>query len=439
MSLKGTSVGHAALRLVLFFVGCALIGTVAHYLGLGRTEAAAIMILGGILSALATELPWGGFLLPCDALLVGLCLLTGRSEVAIAGVGAAVASSLVASRWGWATLVACLRNSVAVLVTVAMWRVFIPSWVVVIEGRGIHSVPLVGSDFADWAMSGRAIPAILLCSLGYLVAATAVETLLRRMRQYAFGEFWLLNFGRNLHHMLFTVVLGAIISVAYRDVGVVAFVLFAFPIALTRDALKRSLDLRASRMEALKALSSSVDARDRYTYDHSNRVSRLAGMLAREMGFAESVVEMIEGGALLHDIGKLGIDAEILSKPGPLEPDERDAIKHHPLYSAQVVSRVDLLKNSVQTVRYHHERPDGTGYPDGLRGHQIPVGARILNVADAFDAMISDRPYRKAKTVRQALEELRNGSGSEFDPVVVEYLTRLLRRRRWEMLRLDTG
>ena len=98
-----------------------------------------------------------------------------------------------------------------------------------------------------------------------------------------------------------------------------------------------------------------------------------------------------------------------------------------------------MLKNSVETVRYHHERPDGTGYPDGLRGHEIPVGARILNVADAFDAMISDRPYRKGKTVPQALEELRNGSGSEFDPVVVEYLTRLLRKRRREILSLNTG
>jgi putative nucleotidyltransferase with HDIG domain len=433
VNLKGASAGSAALRLVLLVAGCTVIGAVALYMGLGRTEALVISVLGGILAVLATELPWGGFLFPADALLIGLCLLTGRSEVAIAGIGVAVASGITAARWGRATAVACVRNVVAALVATAMWRVFIPSWVVTIEGQGVHSVRLAGSDIGDWAMSGKAVPAILLCSLGYLVAASAVETLLRRFRQYAFGEFWLLNFGRNLHHLLFTVVLGAIISVAYRDVGAVAFVLFAFPIALTRDALKRSLDLRASRMEALKALSSSVDARDRYTYDHSNRVSRLAGMLAREMGFTEATVEMIEGGALLHDIGKLGVDAEILSKPGPLEPDERDVIRQHPLQSADVVSRLELLGDSVETVRYHHERPDGTGYPEGLSGHEIPVGARILNVADAFDAMISDRPYRRGKTVEQALEELKKGSGSEFDPVVVEYMTRLIAKRQEEI------
>ena len=439
MNLKETTAGRTMLRLVLFLIGCAITGLVAFHLGLGRTEAGVLLALGGVLSALATELPWGGFLFPSDALLVGLCLLTGRSEVAIAGVGVAIASSVMATRWRRTTVVTCLRNSVAALTVVAMWRVFIPSWVVVVEGRGVHSLRLAGSDIADWALSSRAIPAILLCSLGYLVAATAVETLLRRLRQYDFGEYWLLNFGRNLHHMLFTVVLGAIISVAYRDIGAAAFVLFAFPIALTRDALKRSLDLRASRMEALKALASSVDARDSYTYDHSNRVSRLAAMLARDMGFAESTVETIEGGALLHDIGKLGVDTEILSKPGPLEPEERLAIKQHPLQSAEVVSRMELLKDSVETVRYHHERPDGTGYPDGLSGHEIPVGARILNVADAFDAMISDRPYRKGKTVTQALKELKQGSGTEFDPVVVEYLTRLLRKRWREILGLGAG
>jgi putative nucleotidyltransferase with HDIG domain len=304
---------------------------------------------------------------------------------------------------------------------------------------GIRSEPLAESDLSAWALSGSAIPALLVTSLGFLVTAAVIETLLRARREYAFGEFWLLNFGRNLHHLLFTAVLGAVISIAYRDIGVVAFILFGFPTVLTRDALKRNLDLRASRVEALKALSSSVDARDKYTYDHSNRVSRLAGMLAREMGFAESTVEIIEGGALLHDIGKLGVDIEILSKPGPLGPDEQAAVRRHPLSSADVVSQVELLKKSVDIVRYHHERPDGRGYPDGLKGHQIPVGARILNVADAFDAMISDRPYRQAKTVEQAVDELRKGSGSEFDPVVVEYLCRLLGQRQREILSLHAA
>ena len=177
-----------------------------------------------------------------------------------------------------------------------------------------------------------------------------------------------------------------------------------------------------------------MDARDRYTYDHSNRVSRLASMLAREMGFPESMVELIEGGALLDDFGKLSVDIDILSKPGSLDAEERAVIEQHPLNSAEVVSRVDLLKESTEIVRHHHERPDGRGYPGGLKGHEIPVGARILNVADAFDAMISDRPYRKRKSVEEALDELKRGAGDEFDPVVVEYLTRLVAEKREEIV-----
>ncbi len=430
---------ETALRALTFLLGCGLIGGVAVYLGFGLVEAAVMAALGGLLSALVTELPWGGFLFPSDAMLVGLCLLTGRSEIAVTGIGIAIASSSVTSRWGRTALVGCVRNAVAALIASAMWRIFIPSWVIVLEGHGVHSLRLAGSDISQWAVTTGAIPSLLLSGLGFLVAVSATETLLRRHREYPFGEFWLLNFGRNFHHMLFTIVLGVIISVAYRDIGIVAFVLVAFPVVLTRDALKRSLELRASRVEALKALSSSVDARDKHTYDHSNRVSQLAGMLAREMGFAESTVETIESGALLHDIGKLGVDIEILSKPGPLGPEEREAIKRHPLYSADVVSHIALLKKSVDTVKYHHERPDGRGYPAGLKGHEIPVGARILNVADAFDAMISDRPYRKSKTIDQALGELRQGSGSEFDPVVVEYLARILGKRRHEIISAHIG
>jgi putative nucleotidyltransferase with HDIG domain len=277
--------------------------------------------------------------------------------------------------------------------------------------------------------SAGAVPVLLLAVAAFLAAGTAVEVSLPSRRGFNLRQFWLLNFGRNFHHVVFTLLVGALVAVAYGEMGALAFVLFTFPVLLTRDALKRSLDLRNSRLEALRALSSSVDARDRYTYDHSNRVSRLSALLAREMGFSETVIEAIESGALLHDIGKLGTDAEILSKPGPLDAAEMAQMRRHPLESAEVVSRVELFRGAVDVVRHHHERPDGAGYPAGLKADQIPVGARILNVADAFDAMTSDRPYRKRRSTAEALQELKKGSGTEFDPVVVEYLRRLLKQR----------
>jgi putative nucleotidyltransferase with HDIG domain len=423
---------RVVLRTLVLAAGLVLLFFAASHLGFGRTEAIVIGVLGGILSALAIELPWKGFLFPGDALLVCLCLLTASNRVLFLALGAALVSGSLALNIGRTTVVAACRNVVGCVVAVAIWRVLVPSLDILLGGG--ESFRLTGNAFGNWMLKAGAIPALVLASLAFVAGATVTESLLRGRREYAFGEFWLLNAGRNFHHLMFTAVLGAVTAVAYRDIGGVAFVFFAFPVILTRDALRRSLELRTSRFQALKALSSSVDARDRYTYDHSSRVSRLASMLAREMGFPEATVELIEGGAMLHDIGKLSVDTDILGKPGSLSPAERAVIEQHPTRSAEVVSRVDLLKESTDIVRHHHERPDGHGYPGGLKGHEIPVGARILNVADAFDAMISDRPYRKRKSVEEALDELRQGAGEEFDPVVVEYLTRLVDRNRDEFV-----
>jgi putative nucleotidyltransferase with HDIG domain len=420
------------LRALTFAASFVLVGSVLMHLGFPRPETITIMAVGGILCALAVRLPWGGFMFPGDALLICLGLLTGMYQVVLVGLGMAVASASMVGRWKHTAMVASLRNVLAVLVTVAVWRMISPSLRLLV-GDGARSIWLPGGGVSGWMLSPQAVPAILIASLVFITIASVVENLLRPNRKHPFGEAWLLNAGRNLHHLIFTALLGALAAVAYRDIGLASFVFFTIPVLLTRDALKRSLDLRASRFEALKALSSSVDARDKYTFDHSGRVARLAGLLAREMGFAETVVEQIQSGALLHDIGKLSIDTEILSKPGPLDPLEREAIRLHPLHSAEVVSRVGLLDDSTEIVRHHHERPDGTGYPSRLRGHEIPVGARILNVADAFDAMTSDRPYRKKKTIEEAVRELKDGSGTEFDAVVVEYLSRFLSKMTEEI------
>lgn len=405
-------------------MGCGLACGVAYYLGFPASHVVVIGAVGVVLSLLATELPWGGFLFPSDALVLAVCLIAGRIEVAALGVGAALAGAAVAVSWRRTLLVAPVRILAASVLTVTAWQQLMPAGVSTSYRIGIGA-----GSYSDWVISARAVPVLLLALGVFLGSAAAVEIALRSRRGFNLRQFWFLNFGRNFHHVVFTLLVGTLVAAAYGDMGVLAFVLFTFPVLLTRDALKRSLDLRKSRLEALRALSSSVDARDRYTYDHSNRVSRLSALLAREMGYSEAIVEAIESGALLHDIGKLSMDVEILSKPGPLDAEEMAKMRLHPLESADVVSRVELFKSAVGVVRHHHERPDGSGYPAGLKTDQIPVGARILNVADAFDAMTSDRPYRKRRSTVEALEELQKGSGSEFDPVVVEYLVRLLGRR----------
>jgi putative nucleotidyltransferase with HDIG domain len=421
---------YKILRMLAFAAGCLLIGAAVAYLGFPMPHTIVITAVVGFLCLFTLELPWGGFLSPSDSMLLALCLLAGSIKIAPVGIAAAIAAGAVRGRPLRAIPVMALRNVIALFTALGLWRALVPRWMILLNESKAVLISRDSDLLDSWVFSAAAVPALLLGALGYLVMSSMIDTLLRRRKEYDFGEYWLLNYGRNFHHHFFTVALGALACVVYRATGPVAFVVFAFPVFLTRDAFKRGLDLRASRIEAVKALSSSVDARDKYTHDHSGRVSRLACRLAREMGFPEVTVEKIEGGALLHDIGKIGVDTEVLSKPGPLDDDEMEMIRQHPRSSADIISRLRLLKESAEMVAQHHERPDGRGYPEGLKGHEISVGARILNVADAFDAMTTDRPYRKRRSLEEAVDELSNGSGSEFDPVVVEYLMRMIENKR---------
>jgi diguanylate cyclase (GGDEF)-like protein len=176
---------------------------------------------------------------------------------------------------------------------------------------------------------------------------------------------------------------------------------------------------RGSGLSAVYALAAAVDAKDHYTYGHSRKVNIYAVVLAEALGLASDEVSRISTSALLHDIGKIGVPDSILNKKGDLDPTEWDAIKTHPRLGANIVGNVHDLAPCVGNILYHHEKWDGTGYPDGLRGKSIPLGARILSVADAFAAMASARPYREALADDQALERLKEGAGAQFDPELV--------------------
>jgi HD-GYP domain-containing protein (c-di-GMP phosphodiesterase class II) len=165
------------------------------------------------------------------------------------------------------------------------------------------------------------------------------------------------------------------------------------------------------------------------------RVSQYAVRLGRGMRLPEHEVEEVEYAALVHDIGKIGPQHQhILQKPGTLSHEEQRTLRAHPAAGAEIVARVRALRRAAEIVRSHHERPDGQGYPFGLKSGDVPVGARILNVSDAFDAMTSDRPYRRALSVDDALQELRRGAGTQFDQGVVECLLRLHAAGRFPLL-----
>jgi len=195
---------------------------------------------------------------------------------------------------------------------------------------------------------------------------------------------------------------------------------FAAQVAVAIENAKLYKDLQSTFLGTISALAASIDAKDPYTFGHSNEVVEYAVAIAERLLLSESQVQTIRVAAALHDIGKIGIDGSILNKPGKLSLEEREIINSHPAIAANILSSLDFLKDVVPIVLFHHERFDGRGYPTKISGHAIPIGARIISVADSFNAMISKRSYRPAMSLDEAKEELKANSGTQFDPVVVD-------------------
>jgi putative nucleotidyltransferase with HDIG domain len=249
--------------------------------------------------------------------------------------------------------------------------------------------------------------------------------------------------------------IGAVMGVAYHAVGLYALAVFAVPLLLMRKTQEAYLKhtqksaaklreaaetiqsqnvsleqanrlLRERSTAAMESLSATVDARDSYTAGHSRRVQQLALAIGREVGLSQAELDLLGHAALFHDIGKLAIPDAILLKPASLTSSEWALMQRHAEEGARIIDRLGFLQDAVPAIRHHHERFDGTGYPDRISGEEIPLGARIIHVADALDSMLTTRIYRAARPVSEALEEVRSKSGSQFCPRCVAALERLL-------------
>jgi putative nucleotidyltransferase with HDIG domain len=200
---------------------------------------------------------------------------------------------------------------------------------------------------------------------------------------------------------------------------------FAGQLAVAIENARLYVDLENTFLGTIGALAAAVDAKDPYTYGHSSEVTEHTIAIARKMGLSEDETEKLRIGALLHDIGKIGIDGAILNKSGRLTEEEFEIIKRHPDIAANILGSLEFLAEVVPLVRHHHEHYGGGGYPMGLSGQEIPLGARIIAVADAFNAMTSDRPYRASLAREVAIQELIKHSGTQFDPEVVRAFLRV--------------
>jgi putative nucleotidyltransferase with HDIG domain len=225
---------------------------------------------------------------------------------------------------------------------------------------------------------------------------------------------------------------GLMMAVLWRSpYGPAAALLVLLPMWVAWWALAQYHRERAAHQATIRALVQAVDIKDCYTRGHSERVGHAAMMIARELGLDDERVETLRFAGILHDVGKLGVPTRLLRKDGPLTPEERRVIELHPEYGHEMVRGIRFLGEARAAVLHHHERLDGSGYPYGLAGGQIPESARVVAVADAFDAMTSTRSYSRARPVEAAVAELQRCAGAQFDPRMVGALARALGRHGW--------
>jgi putative nucleotidyltransferase with HDIG domain len=239
-------------------------------------------------------------------------------------------------------------------------------------------------------------------------------------------QYLAVPFRRVFAHFAVAGVGGIALWVVNQRLGIILTAMTAWVIGQLYYPVKILADKRQFSLGILGAIASAVDLKDPYTARHSRNVAEYSAKVARRLGLPEDEVERIRLGALLHDIGKIGVGGRIIRKPGILDPEERLTMQAHVDRSADLLEPLALVGEAAEIVRAHHEHYDGTGYPRGLRGEDIPLGARIILVADAFDAMTTDRPYRRGRLPREALQALRAHAGRQFDPAVVQALDQII-------------
>lgn len=394
----------------------------------------AVVLLAGVL--VAGALPHAGPpQLAVMAVVLAFLILSEATPVTLPGGGYANASTVI-DLPGLILLGPLYAAALDAFSTLLVQGVFLRRpWVRV--GFNVASFTLV--DFASAAAFEAAggqlgtlqfprdvLPLLACGSVYFIVNSLLVSTVIGLTSGPDPWRIWQRNFQQGLQHHLSFVALGALVGVVYVSSGAWALVLFAIPFLVSRFAFSRYIELKADLKDFVRALTEVLEEVDPYTRHHSVRVSQYAVRLARGLRRPEGEIEEIEYAALVHDLGKIGPQHQhILQKPGSLSQEEQRTLRAHPAAGAEIIAKVRALRRAAEIVRSHHERPDGQGYPFGLRSEDVPVGARILNVSDAFDAMTSDRPYRRALPVDAALRELQRGSGTQFDADVVSCLLRM--------------
>ncbi|WP_225827975.1 HD-GYP domain-containing protein [Streptomyces naphthomycinicus] len=312
-----------------------------------------------------------------------------------------------------------------------LWRAAQPALAVWGAAR-VHEA-LGGKD----AVTGSDFPHVLLPVGAAALACCLVLTALDGGLRAATGlvplrRAWRGLLARSLAPVAVHGLAGLMMAVLWRSpYGPPSALLVLLPMCVSGWVFAQYHRERAAHQATIRALVQAVDIKDGYTRGHSERVGQASVLIARELGMDDERVEVLRFAGILHDVGKLGVPTRLLRKDGPLTPEERRIIELHPEYGHEMVRGISFLGEARAAILHHHERLDGSGYPYGLAGSQIPECARIVAVADAFDAMTSTRSYSRARPVAAAVAELERCAGAHFDPRMVTALVRAVRRSGW--------
>jgi len=295
------------------------------------------------------------------------------------------------------------------------------TWAVV---AGVYwSIRLPQGDFFD---SVQNIIALILAGVtDYIINSILLAAVIAFAGGVLFRHVWVQNFSRAAFYEMSIIPLGTFVAILWRY-NPVTVIFVILPLLVVRHSYQTANYLQRQTEDALKAMMRAIDERDNETFDHSERVSQLAKEIGKALDMPPAELDVLVPAALLHDLGKIGMAGAILFKPDLLTAEERLQAQKHAAIGGELLSKFPLFEKGASLVRHHHERYDGGGYPDKLKGDQIPLGARIIAVADSFRAMTEDRPYRKALGKDEALAEIFRCSGTQFDPLVVQALMRCM-------------
>jgi len=297
--------------------------------------------------------------------------------------------------------------------------------------QSVLSIGISGIIF--YLIGGRPGNFNILYTLQVVLVYTLVNSLVMSiffsiLNKQNFVRTWISNIRGIIVNLLLVGILGIILFLAFDSYGYGAVLLFLGPLMLARFSFKQYNELRGTYLETIKAFNELTEAKDAYTGQHSARVEQYAVMLAEYIGLSDKKVSNVRMAAILHDIGKIGIDDAILRKPAKLTDDEYALIQSHPVIGAKIIKKVYFLKDVSEIVEHHHERYDGKGYPSNLKGDEISTESAILSLADVYDAITSNRSYRNPLTYEQAKAEIAKCAGTQFHPELARKFIELMEK-----------